>query len=256
MAAESSAIPSKPERWNKGLTRKHWRVLTGSYLGWLFDGYETFALVIALPFAMATLLTPEQSQSGVIYGGLAIGMTLLGWGLGGLAGGVLADYFGQRMEHRYCSGGRILARPRASQGSRFFAIGFRHGGLHRRGRLVCPRDVRPARRRELEDHVPCGRSACALRALFASRPRGIGALAQRPSRKTLGRGGRRRDSERRQASFHAEKRIFFSGGPPPCVADSHLPPPPGGGPVPHCFPVTRSNWLWRRGKWRAYGAHA
>ncbi len=63
MAAESPAISLKPERWNAGLTRKHWRVLMGSYLGWLFDGYETFALIIALPFAMASLLTPEQSQS-------------------------------------------------------------------------------------------------------------------------------------------------------------------------------------------------
>ena len=63
MAAESSAESLKPERWNAGLTRKHWRVLTGSYLGWLFDGYETFALIIVLPFAMASLLTPEQRAS-------------------------------------------------------------------------------------------------------------------------------------------------------------------------------------------------
>jgi hypothetical protein len=66
MATEHSAVTSKPGRWNEGLTPKHWRVLIGSYLGWLFDGYETFALVMALPFIMASLLTPEQSQSGAI----------------------------------------------------------------------------------------------------------------------------------------------------------------------------------------------
>jgi len=84
------------ERWNANLTRKHWRVLGGSYLGWLFDGYEAFALIVALPFALNSLLTPEQAEARAIYGGLAIGITLLGWGLGGLAGGVLADYFGRK----------------------------------------------------------------------------------------------------------------------------------------------------------------
>jgi MFS family permease len=84
------------ERWYSGLTPKHWRVLGGSYLGWLFDGYEAFALVIALPFALRSLLTPEQMEFAPFYGGLAIGITLLGWGIGGLAGGVLADYFGRK----------------------------------------------------------------------------------------------------------------------------------------------------------------
>ncbi|MSP93818.1 MAG: MFS transporter [Alphaproteobacteria bacterium] len=83
--------------WRAGLTPKHWRVLWGSYLGWIFDGYETFALVVALPPALRTLLPAEEAaQSGAIYAGLAIGLTLLGWGIGGLAGGVMADYFGRK----------------------------------------------------------------------------------------------------------------------------------------------------------------
>ena len=83
-------------RWNTGLTAKHWRVLWGSYLGWIFDGYETFALVVALPPALHSLLRPDQAQSGAIYAGLAIGTTLLGWGIGGLAGGTMADYVGRK----------------------------------------------------------------------------------------------------------------------------------------------------------------
>lgn len=93
-----AAVPTLKcaEAWHSGLTAKHWRVLWGSYLGWIFDGYETFALVVALPPALRSLLPAEDQSSGAIYAGLAIGLTLLGWGVGGLAGGVMADYFGRK----------------------------------------------------------------------------------------------------------------------------------------------------------------
>jgi len=82
--------------WYAGLTRQHWRILWGSYLGWIFDGYEAFALVVALPAALHTLLNADQAREAPIYGGIAIGTTLLGWGIGGLGGGILADYFGRK----------------------------------------------------------------------------------------------------------------------------------------------------------------
>ncbi|WP_245835235.1 MFS transporter [Thalassospira mesophila] len=82
--------------WYTGLTQQHWRTLWGSYLGWIFDGFEAFALVLSLPFAMKSLLTPEQAQTPSFYAGLAIGITLLGWGIGGLIGGVLSDYIGRK----------------------------------------------------------------------------------------------------------------------------------------------------------------
>lgn len=95
MTSEAFSAPAA-YRWHSGLTAKHWRVLWGSYLGWIFDGYETFALVVALPPALRSLLPAEDQSSGAIYAGLAIGLTLLGWGVGGLAGGVMADYFGRK----------------------------------------------------------------------------------------------------------------------------------------------------------------
>jgi MFS family permease len=82
--------------WYAGLTAKHWRVLWGSYLGWVFDGYEAYALVAVLPAALKSVLTPEQLAAPAFYAGLAIGITLLGWGIGGLLGGIAADYIGRK----------------------------------------------------------------------------------------------------------------------------------------------------------------
>src|ERR1700752_3517055 len=97
MSMDSSiALGSAPSPWYAGLTRQHWRILWGSYLGWIFDGYEAFALIVELPSALQSLLTAEQAKTAPIYGGIAIGTTLLGWGIGGLGGGILADYFGRK----------------------------------------------------------------------------------------------------------------------------------------------------------------
>src|SRR5258706_7951829 len=94
MTTEASiAITASRTSWRTGLTAQHWRVLWGSYLGWIFDGYEAFALIVAVPPALHSLLTPEQTPNAAIYAGLAIGITLLRWGIGALGGGILGDYF-------------------------------------------------------------------------------------------------------------------------------------------------------------------
>ena len=82
--------------WYRGLKGKHWTVLIASFLGWVFDGYEAYALVVAMPFILRTMLTPRQAATPAIFAGIAIGVTLLGWGTGGIAGGILADYVGRK----------------------------------------------------------------------------------------------------------------------------------------------------------------
>lgn len=83
-------------RWTDGLTRTHWKILFGSFLGWVFDGFEALALVLVMVPMMHSLLTPEQALSTPFYAGIILGVTLLGWGIGGMAGGVLADYYGRK----------------------------------------------------------------------------------------------------------------------------------------------------------------
>src|SRR6201991_4260288 len=83
-------------RWYDGLTATHWRVLRASFLGWIFDGYEALVLVVVLVPMLHSVLTPAQAASSTIYAGVVIGITLLGWGIGGLVGGILAGYVGRK----------------------------------------------------------------------------------------------------------------------------------------------------------------
>ena len=96
MTSRSSVVPTSSGPWYAALTRSHMRVLWGSFLGWMFDGYEQYAIVIALPSALHALLRPEQLHRSSVYFGIILSVTLIGWGIGGLAGGILADYVGRK----------------------------------------------------------------------------------------------------------------------------------------------------------------
>ncbi|HMA71009.1 MAG TPA: MFS transporter [Xanthobacteraceae bacterium] len=82
--------------WYRLLNHSQWNTLIASNLGWMFDGYETFALVMAVGVALRQLLEPSQYGQIPAYAGIVIALTLLGWGIGGLAGGVITDYLGRK----------------------------------------------------------------------------------------------------------------------------------------------------------------
>jgi MFS family permease len=90
------APPGRAEPWYADLEARHWKILTASFLGWVFDGYEAYSLFIVMPFVLRTMLSTAQLASASVYAGGAISATLLGWGIGGLVGGVLADYVGRK----------------------------------------------------------------------------------------------------------------------------------------------------------------
>jgi len=89
-----SAIDRTP--WWNSLSRAQWNTLLASNLGWLFDGYETYALIITVGVALRQLLESAQFAQIPVYAGLVIALTLLGWGVGGLIAGVLTDYLGRK----------------------------------------------------------------------------------------------------------------------------------------------------------------
>jgi MFS family permease len=88
---EAIAVP-----WYRTLTSTQWKTLAASNVGWMFDGYETFALILTVGVALRQLLDPSLYPQIPVYAGAVIGLTLLGWGIGGLLGGILADYIGRR----------------------------------------------------------------------------------------------------------------------------------------------------------------
>src|SRR2546428_691662 len=92
MATIAAREPSAPQ----ALTAASWRALVASFLGWMFDGYETYALILVAAVALRQLLAPDQLASLPIYIGGLLAVTLIGWATGGIIAGILADYIGRK----------------------------------------------------------------------------------------------------------------------------------------------------------------
>lgn len=82
--------------WRHGVTRAQWRSLGAANLGWLFDGFETYALILVAGTVLRRLDPAAAPSSVAFLTGVTIAVTLLGWGAGGILGGILADYVGRR----------------------------------------------------------------------------------------------------------------------------------------------------------------
>jgi hypothetical protein len=78
------------------ISRASWRALVASWLGWMFDGYETYGLVLVMAPAVHQLLAPERLSRASLYMGGLLAATMVGWAAGGVAAGVAADYIGRR----------------------------------------------------------------------------------------------------------------------------------------------------------------
>jgi MFS family permease len=58
--------------WYRALSRSQWNALIASNLGWLFDGFETYALILTAGVALRQLLDPSQYAQIPSYIGTVI----------------------------------------------------------------------------------------------------------------------------------------------------------------------------------------
>src|SRR5215208_499967 len=82
--------------WHRSIGRAGWTALIASFMGWMFDGYETYALVLVAGPAVSTLIPPDQLPQLPVYIGGLLASTLFGWATGGVIAGVMADYVGRK----------------------------------------------------------------------------------------------------------------------------------------------------------------
>ncbi|MEJ0095676.1 MAG: MFS transporter [Methylocella sp.] len=79
-----------------GLSRRHWIVLGVTMLLWMFDGYETYALLLTIGPSLHELLPASALHDLPRFAAYLISITLFGWAIGGVVGGVIGDHIGRR----------------------------------------------------------------------------------------------------------------------------------------------------------------
>ena len=96
MAAISAGAPT----WRQEITRYQWVVLFATTMGWALDGFDSSLFTLVAGPATTDLLvnsgirdpTPAQTS---FYSGLVVTVFLVGWALGAVFFGTLADYVGR-----------------------------------------------------------------------------------------------------------------------------------------------------------------
>ena len=85
-----------PDTARAELTRYQYVVLATAWLGWIFDSMDATIYALVMTPALKELLGPQATAAGIgWYGGIIFAVFLLGWALGGVVFGTLADYIGR-----------------------------------------------------------------------------------------------------------------------------------------------------------------
>jgi MFS family permease len=87
--------PLSEQPWYAGITPYQWRVLACAWLGWALDIMDGYLYAIILFPAMSDLLGTTESSVIGWYGGIVLSVFMVGWALGGILFGIIADRYGR-----------------------------------------------------------------------------------------------------------------------------------------------------------------
>lgn len=78
------------------LTKYQWLVLAVAWLGWVFDSMDALIYNLVLTPALRELLGKQATPANIgWHGGLILAVFLVGWAVGGILFGIVADRFGR-----------------------------------------------------------------------------------------------------------------------------------------------------------------
>jgi MFS family permease len=94
----STAITSRESLffWTRQVTRYQWTVLLVAWLGWVFDSMDGTLFSLVQKPSMTELMGPGASDAAIgFYSSVVFSVMLLGWAIGGIGFGIIADYVGR-----------------------------------------------------------------------------------------------------------------------------------------------------------------
>jgi MFS family permease len=85
-AVVEKALEAKSSRWH---------VLLATWLGEMFDGMDASIFVLVLFPALSELLNTKSHSEVGVYGSIILATFMIGWAVGGIGFGILADHIGR-----------------------------------------------------------------------------------------------------------------------------------------------------------------